>query len=286
MPVSNADNSGNHNPMDKPAASSARSRHQSLESRTVRPLLWVIKKIDLHNALVTAIATLAIAVYTYVLAHYAREQGEITGRQTSILYQQTSIMDQQKRIMERQIAEMRSEQRAWIFFDLVSGSGITYDKNGLNVTLVYRLQNVGHYPARNVQVISGLLVKGPNIDPLGYQRRICKRARREQSSRDGISIFPGANLPVQSTDYFTGQPPLDTTSSKPGKPIELIIVGCVDYLMPGDTTHHQTGFAYEIMRYRPEYPTKTFAISIDDGPLQPSEIAARDWDDGRAYYAD
>jgi hypothetical protein len=59
-------------------------------------------------------------------------------------------------------------------------------------------------------------------------------------------------------------------SRKPEEPGAPLIIGCIDYLFPGGTTHHQTQFAYEIDKIG---PNKLFyKIQPDPGEIQTNEL--------------
>ena len=61
----------------------------------------------------------------------------------------------------------------------------------------------------------------------------------------------------------------------------FFVVGFIDYTFPTDRgVHHQTGFAYEIVR-RNGSP-----IKITDGSISTSELALREFPAGIGRYAD
>ena len=58
----------------------------------------------------------------------------------------------------------------------------------------------------------------------------------------------------------------------PGKYIETVVAGCVDYLYGTATRHHQTGFIFTINRFEPTRPNDVIAIKVGE-QLPPNRIA-------------
>jgi hypothetical protein len=152
---------------------------------------------------------------------------------------------------------LAAAQRAWLRPRVSIASPLTYDpaNNGmLMVTILVILENLGHSPATKAHVEIELVSQGvePGQVP---DLRVAQRdlSARTKSRRDNMLdriVFPTnslqnivgmnhiLNIPREKIDFVTKAHPLFAPA----------VIGCVDYQFPFTETHHQTWFAYAIVR--------------------------------------
>jgi hypothetical protein len=245
------------------------------------PLRWI----DNHNGLLTAAATVAIAVLTYYVVQFTSEQGKITNRQ---------------------LAVMEADQRPWIKTDLSFASDLTYSDNRMDVTFHYVLKNVGRSPALSV---SGYPKLRPTylspfwlpstggswidlVDPVREIKGFCgdmafKVTQITEMFPWGDIIYPGDTIERDesvSLDISDIKPELPSVNSlnwfnqKPQPTAPVLVLSCIDYQAGVGGKHHQTADYFVLSKKSPPgtfndiFPLDRKTISKDDLTLRPSVI--------------
>jgi hypothetical protein len=157
-----------------------------------------------------------------------------------------AIMIWQAAATQGQLAEMRADQRPWIKVE----AELNGDMNLGNLPIIpvkFFVSNVGHSPALNIQLESfGFPQVGMGKDIFAELKIRCEQVRKAplDNPARGFILFPGEK--TQATE-FEMPPSMGGFSRKiPKKISDLEIFGCVDYVIPGERSHHQTGFIYRL----------------------------------------
>jgi len=249
-----------------------------------RGLAASLRWIDNHNGLLTAAATVAIAVLTYYVVQFTSEQGKITNRQ---------------------LAVMEADQRPWIKTDLSFASDLTYSDNRMDVTLHYVLKNVGRSPALSVSGYPKLrptylspfwLPTGGSwidlVNPLREIRNFCddiasKVTQITEMSPWGDIIYPGDTIEHDESvglDISDIKPELPSINSfnwfnqKPQPTAPVLVLFCIDYQAGVGGRHHQTADYFVLSRKSPPgtfndvRPLDKKTIPRDDLTLRASVI--------------
>ena len=127
------------------------NRAKSLWQRTIAPrIITVINRLDVHNGVITAFATIAIAALTWVLAGYANSQDQI---------------------LARQIADSETAQRAFVYESAVLGPMTLKFGDGKTMSrFAFVWSNSGETPTRNLTIASACghtkveIKEGDNIE--------------------------------------------------------------------------------------------------------------------------
>jgi hypothetical protein len=167
----------------------------------------------------------------------------------------------QQAVMQRQLDEMRDEQRAWVYTE-VALSGLSFDDDGLHVTLSFTMHNTGRLPATSVIIDWRPRADIETASGYGAQREVCDQRRAATTGHSvGRSLFPGEMGAQESITTTIDMDELKRSSgykfwlfgqaSHPHLDLSPMIapyvVGCIDYQTPGDKQHHQTGFSFMVM---------------------------------------
>jgi hypothetical protein len=175
-----------------------------------------------------------------------------------------------------------ADQRAWIKMDVAVGGPLFYNVNGLNVTLLFRMTNVGKTPALNV--FPTFQLKAPAIDTdtayfdeRGLFDEMSKSQRSNQVSRLGFTIFPGEGIEMSISTSMSQDEVERITENF--KAIFLHVFCITSYrLVQADGIAHQTGSKYELQRSgvdRPVTLAKNRAperIWVDEGDIAQAEL--------------
>ncbi len=167
-----------------------------------------------------------------------------------------------------------STERPWISVQVLIGGPITYDVNGLNVSLIFRLQNVGRTPAKNVGINFSLIAldKYDNERPNRVQKELCEQAEKIPALLQPVyTLFPGETIDQPMTTNI-GMGEVKSLIER-DKFISPMILGCVNYEFTFESGCHQTGFRLNINRIkRSQSGIYSICIFSDDGDVPANEI--------------
>jgi hypothetical protein len=195
-----------------------------------RPIVWTAKALDPYSVLLTALATIALAILTYFLAVYANDLGQISGKQLD-------AMREQQRVMQGQLDEMQIDQRPWISItsEIRRNGVVRYEWNGqqgISTSETFTLRNYGHSPARNVTIKLDIIPRPNNFNTnlaelARLQERLCADAERTARNNKiaGVTVFPGKDERVElGIGMGTGK-----RNTPFNAPFGFTIQGCADY---------------------------------------------------------
>ena len=183
---------------------------------------------------------------------------------------------------------MVGTQRPWVSVRLNLGSGFKRDEQGGgNITIVFRMKNVGNSPAVGVYLHAEVILGFGPKDAIVEQKRILATGRRILATGRnsgsplgypffGYMLFPGEEFSYKMTFGISREQikQFETKMIKgfgedngAFKFIAPSIVGDVVYGFAFDKSVHRTGFIAEIFRVDPLYPNGRLIINSEDGDV-------------------
>ncbi len=159
-------------------------------------------------------------------------------------------------LVNRQLIAMEEQARPWI----VGEPAVIYffvSKDGSIDFMTYILaKNVGSAVATGVDANAQIIIASEyDSDAISAERdSICDEMRGEPFRNPrafGTLIAPNDKQRIL-IETKLGADKIAATLHRKSGPIELVLVGCIDYRFPVSHSHHQTGFAYSISRYNPD----------------------------------
>ena len=183
--------------------------------------------------------------------------------------------------LEKTDQTLRAAQRPWMKYDKVYvANPLTYDVNGMSISLGYLLKNTGNSPAQNVFPHTFVSTNPADaLDPK-EQRRQCEiyRNRPPAPNEMGFTYFPG-DEPIEQkvTTYISKGEIAAVLNCEPPtlRFIFPVILGCINYRFPfGPKDGHQTGIMLSLNRVAREPPNPGVSVGInpDLGILQPDDL--------------
>jgi hypothetical protein len=154
---------------------------------------------------------------------------------------QIAALQGQTGVMQGQLAEMKVEQRPWVFASQINlAAPISRDVNGIRVSLAIIFTNSGHLPAIDVHVnLSAFASQPGNIAWFnGIEREACNQT----GNHIGIPVFPGFTTPNASgwITYINNEDIIKATKELPDnfKKITPLVIPCLVYKDPSGADHH------------------------------------------------
>jgi len=184
------------------------------------------------------------------------------------------ILGMQTWLLKGQIKVMQIEQRPWISANTVTVEPLSYDVNGLRVTLDFLLANSGHNPAEKVFInVKAFGSPFPNNTSVRQLPKAELAVCNQSHEIIGAPMFPGdhAMHPVVAYVYDAevkqsfGMMPVPGVQST-HKFLVPYIIACIVYkdVVTGDW--HRTPYLFTIMAVKDGIPS---AISMDDTAALP-----------------
>jgi hypothetical protein len=194
--------------------------------------------------------------------------------------------------------EFELSERPWLFVGAVKLGGLTYDKDVLRFSAVFRIRNIGHSPAAKAILKVDLIplrVKEVQTfsEPFRHQKQMCSQPESRSKSTFEGGDYTFTLLPGQWTEKnaFMVISPQDRKQAEwipfgsNNKPIiTLFMVGCVDYGFEFKAGRHQSGFIYGLTRVDPKYPLSPFVIYSGE-PVPEGSITILPYGYGDSFYA-
>lgn len=217
-------------------------------------LVEVWKWIEGHDGLLAAIATIVLASLTFSLAH---------------------ISSGQLQAMRDQLDEMKNEQRPWVSIRPDGHSGITWDEQGMRISVEFNLMNVGKSPATNV-FFEAKLALPPKVGRIDIVKQMADyadeiRKRRETGPLAGDILFPGQPHQTQMGMLLTRDEITHLIGSDDHVSFVPRIIACADYTFVAGDEKRSCTSAYIIIS-KPEKPGMAFGITANDGKLEPDRV--------------
>ena len=195
--------------------------------------------------------------------------------------------------------------RPWLKIERVEiVADITHEPNGdLRIVLRFHVKNVGSAPALGVRITGVAVVSFLDTTLINDPRTmdICK-ALRTAETEVGVAIFPGDIALFDNYIFHVAQTDMDRwvatvrdgIEKNPDIPASAkqaflaaastfvpAIRGCVDYLIPADRSHHQTGFGFNVLWMAKGGSTSRIDANRSVMPL--AELAVREEFFGSSY---
>ena len=171
-------------------------------------------------------------------------------------------------------------ERPWVTADIGVGGPLYYNINGANITLLFRLKNVGKSPATHVWINLRTLAPAIGVDapydPREAQQKLYEETKARPLSSFGYTLFPG-DVITQAMTVSIGKDELKRITVKADF-IHPTIIGTIDYGFTFEAGHHQTGFMVEVRRSdapRAESTAKNrspSAIFVDEGDIPAEDL--------------
>jgi hypothetical protein len=170
---------------------------------------------------------------------------------------QTAAMNRQVGVMQKQLD---TTDRPWIKVDIgpntdwvpgaIIGGPLSFEQNGSGgLTVKIVMNNIGRSVATLVESRIEVIPMSP-FDPkfrlpIDKQRELCNRTLSHTVVDTRYAIFPGTKKEeFVRLSFSTSNIPPPPQNLKRGKPVSLIVYGCVDYYFA--SVAHQTGFIYQV----------------------------------------
>jgi hypothetical protein len=229
----------------------------------------------------------------------------ISGERNIEVARQTAA--KQLRIMQGQLASMMAGQRPWVYAHVAlyepsdpAGRSLWFEDDGLHITIEFILHNTGSLPANSVRI--EMRPHNMMTIPIVAQRELCDPLRTAPVNALGSigpSLFPGqayaerqswvlpiAEIQKDNAYKLFSEAPNKTAGQVPM--ISPLIVGCVDYQIPGGDGHHQTRFAFRLGGNieLPGGHLYTGGVPLTKEPLPVKNFGLSRDIDGRLYAAD
>jgi hypothetical protein len=191
-------------------------------------------------------------------------------------------------------AQLETTDRPWIKAVPQAWSPITFRENGaLSFNVTFALTNVGRSVATDVTIYPGAFVPtwgaAHFTQPLERQTELC---RKVQPYGVRIALFPnetkqlnvGVTISREEIEANVVPPPPGMTNPPipPGRRVDPIFFGCVDYRFASLPRHHQTGFIYDIVRIDPQTPNVPYLIIVGQD-LPAADVTLERWAFGGDY---
>jgi hypothetical protein len=217
--------------------------------------------VEAHNGLVTALATIIIAVFTWKLSG-ATDRLRIGADNQSEVTRQMFL----------------AENRPWISVKPVIASPLIFEADGnARVEIQFLVTNVGKGPAIGVGVEAKFYVFFGDTRPLQKQVVADQKLFPQRIRITGFTLFPNESecpsisLPIEKQDmekYWGRFGKMDgsVTAFPP------VLIGCVIYGFTFEEGVHCTGFAFDLRKGDLENPKRSYMIDSKDGNLPISSL--------------
>lgn len=174
-----------------------------------------------------------------------------------LLLRQTSITkesaDAAKRVAETSAKELELTQRPWVKVQATISGPLTFDSNGVSVSLLVAISNIGRTPAMGLWVYPKLILGQPKADPVRDRASLCEDAA-SLSSIIGYTLYPNDKPFEQGWTFSASKTEIaEALKNIPFLvPIALVCVGYHPYF--NEKTPYFTGVTYTIEQPRPDNP--------------------------------
>ena len=158
----------------------------------------------------------------------AQTQANASSRQADVALRQLEVAD-----------------RPWLEVRVIPAEGLSYNVNGANLSFEFTVLNVGRSAAVNA-TIQARLVLADKV--LRAQQTLCGNVSQYAIA---YPVFPNARY-VQVVSLTFNRDDMKTVLVP--NLLTINLVGCVDYQFLGQSTHHQTGFIYDIQSDKGSIP--------------------------------
>jgi len=183
-----------------------------------------------------------------------------------------------KKQTETAVRQLEMIDRPWLKLQgiAINDPGFTFSPDGAaHLSVRPILKNIGHSVATNVTFNAKMVIPAPSNFPViaeQEQKNLCEpinnapvAVHRGYAVASGETvIFPddveqswSYGLDLKKDEVEKGQEIVQISGKQKGI-LAPLLVGCIDYLYPSSSIHHQTGFAYDIRRLNRQTGTPQF----------------------------
>jgi hypothetical protein len=263
-------------------------RKQWVRQNTIGTVNNWVTGVGVVFSILAAAGAVGAAIYARGAYVQARNQADADWASAEAAKQQAGIAQQ----------ALIDSNRPWIAAEIQQWSDLAYGPNGLTLTLAIKITNTGNAPAIGVNVSPGFLT--PESFNLHEEDQIDKlRQKCGSLAKQGLGLnrWPVGGLlyPNQpSTQFITIFFPIKDIAastaawSKQLKAPDLAAHGiinpsiyiCIDYVLPADGSHHQTGEILDIYRTNPAKPTIPWSLPPIGVPVPANLLHLEDSDEG------
>lgn len=195
------------------------------------------------------------ANYAQQIADQTAAQAKATGE---LARQAARAAESSKAAAETAANQLELSERPWVNADIGIGGPFSFNVNGGNITLKFKLVNSGHSPALGT-VLQGipvdvLFVGSGGKDAEQYRDSVCQGAtdmiRRFPS--EGVDIFPNASFEQSWTWTFSNEELSKNHgpgTTMPGKMVWPSVVVCIGYRSSfNQTSIYHTAYILDFMK--------------------------------------
>jgi hypothetical protein len=184
----------------------------------------------------------------------------VTFRQWRTMRDQAALMQDQLGVFNKQL---EATDRPWLKVDVQAPQSFRRTGDSLSLVLVITIKNVGKSVATNIETPFRIYPQAWGTDvfqePIKQQADLCKGRLASGQNPSRLALFPDEQVTEGASGTFALSEAIEI--SKRTFPKELkyqgalpIIVGCVDYQFVTSPRHHQTGFIYQLIEFKPAFP--------------------------------
>jgi hypothetical protein len=216
---------------------------------------WV--RLQAIFSVVLGVATLGVLVF----------HGVIMSRQSKSTEKSVAASIEQLAVMRKQV---EITDRPWLAVDVAPVGPLVFIDGGVSLPVRFTVKNVGRSVATRAMIISELYIPKleGEIDKIVIEQRkkLCEKLNLSFGTH---TIFPNDTV-MQDVTFNMNRQAVESVRFKyvDGDRVvstdflSIYIIGCVDYQFSDQSTHHQTGFIYEIKRLNPTIPGIPLGMSI------------------------
>jgi len=169
--------------------------------------------------------------------------------------------------------QLEISARPWVTFRLLVTGPFEFDDKGTaHLKLRITVKNIGHSIARDINIQAEMFPysfkQTEFFQPVDRQKKLCEPLRKAavDEHSPGVTLFPEEEF-TQNLGPTISMKEIDSailpTRQPPGRYIEPMLIGCIDYRYSFAPEHHQTGFIYNIYRINSADPFHGYAIQVN-----------------------
>lgn len=164
---------------------------------------------------------------------------------------------------------MVSAHRPWVSVRLDIGSGLTFNEQGGNIIIVFKMKNVGNSPAVGTRVNAKVILGFNPKDAIIEQKTMLATAQKYPSpiaNTFGQMLFPGEEF-TQTISFTISHEAIKKNEIENSGMTTPFIVGCVVYGFSFDESIHKTGVIGQVFRIDPLIPNSRLGIETMAGSV-------------------
>ena len=154
--------------------------------------------------------------------------------------QTIAALREQAGIMRGQLNEMRDEQRPWIYAAGIKlADRLSVDANGIRISLLFRVTNVGHLPATQTDISLSALPAIPSHGEKTFTD-VARDTCYGNSFGSSFAVFPGDSPEQEITTYLSSNQIVEFQNGQGlhSGYVSPYVIACVRYGDPSGLPHH------------------------------------------------